>query len=54
VLRGQKKDRAPKLWSKKQNYLRKLRDKDRDRESRIQRKRNPLLTEETLYPPAVQ
>lgn len=54
MLRGQKKDRMPKTYSKKQNFLRKLRDRDREKESKIQKRRYPSLTEETLYPPAVQ
>lgn len=33
MLRGEKKHKAPKQWAKKQNQLRKLRDRDRERET---------------------
>lgn len=32
MLRGQKKQKAPKQWAKKQNQLRKLRDREREEE----------------------
>ena len=32
MLRGEKKERAPRLWSQKQNQLRKLRDREREEE----------------------
>jgi hypothetical protein len=35
MLRGESKKRLPKIWSKKQNQLRKLRDAQRERETRI-------------------
>jgi hypothetical protein len=34
VLRGEKKAKQPKQWSKKQNQLRKMRDRDRERETK--------------------
>jgi len=34
MLRGEKKARSPKLWSQKQNQLRKLRDKEREKETK--------------------
>lgn len=33
MLRGEKKHKAPKQWAKKQNQLRKLRDRERERET---------------------
>lgn len=34
MLRGEKKQRAPRLWSQKQNQLRKLRDREREQEQK--------------------
>lgn len=39
VLRGQKKQRAPKPNRKKQNQLRKMRDRDREKETRLGNRR---------------
>lgn len=34
MLRGEKKARAPRLWSQKQNQLRKMRDREREKEQK--------------------
>lgn len=46
MLRGEKKHKAPKQWAKKQNQLRKLRDAERDEETkRLYKERTTAIEE---------
>jgi len=43
VLRGEKKDKQPKEWKKKRNPLKRMRDYERDKETKLARGRGPGL-----------
>ena len=43
MLRGEKKKRSPKMWSQKQNQLRKLRDREREHETKLVRRGGPSV-----------
>lgn len=46
MLRGEKKKRSPKMWAQKQNQLRKLRDRERDSETKRLEKEKSTAIEE--------